>query len=431
MSTRSHPRLLPHSRIAAALLATTLTGTAQATCVADEAAPAGLQAYTGLIHAHTKYSDGDVNSLPADVFHAARQAGLDFAISTDHSDTLNHLLFLTVSNDCLDSLGILLGCLLPDHGDLDRWQQTGLQADAATDANFTAVRGFEWTSDRYGHINVAFSSGYTNAKLDGGYTDLQNFWTWLGSEPVPANQHVGGRDGVAIFNHPDDKKLSDSDPGRDWNQLAYVPAADAQMVGMELYNSGGRGTDVDAGRHDHYLDFYLLALANGWHVGAIGGEDMHDATWADASHAKTVLLATGRSRAALLAAMRARRMIALEANVPARALRVEFTGDGAPLGTRLACDAGDTVDLQASVQHADGTPFSGRLSLYDRAGQSDALNTALNRLPPAPPRAEQVGSQLQLRVAPPASGEDWYVLRVDDADGHSLAYTSPIWIRRR
>ena len=39
---------------------------------------------------------------------------------------------------------------------------------------FTGFRGFEWTSDRFGHINVYFSRNDTNAKIDGGYATMRH-----------------------------------------------------------------------------------------------------------------------------------------------------------------------------------------------------------------------------------------------------------------
>ena len=55
---------------------------------------------------------------------------------------------------------------------------------------------------------------------------MNTFYSWLTRS-----------DGIATFNHPGDKSLSTDDPGFNWNDFAYVPAADDQMVGIEVYNS--------------------------------------------------------------------------------------------------------------------------------------------------------------------------------------------------
>src|SRR5262249_12085531 len=138
-----------------------------------------------------------------------------------------------------------------------KWDATGEQAAAATTKTFTAVRGFEWTSDRFGHINVYFSSDYTNAKTDGGYADMSTFYGWLERS-----------DGIGTFNHPGDKKLSTSDPGYNFNDFAHVPAADDQMVGIEVYNSAS--DFATPGAHGGPAEgWYAHALDKGWHVGAI------------------------------------------------------------------------------------------------------------------------------------------------------------------
>lgn len=391
----------------------------------DGPAPSRLQFLRGGIHAHSAYSDGDIHSIPADYYRIAAQQGLDFFAGTEHSDTYAPNIFISLGSDCFTTPDNLLTCLTPNDDKLRKWEATSEQAAAASTGSFTALRGFEWTSDRFGHINVLFSQDITNAKLDGGYIDMGTFYGWLQRDPGTPLLG-GGSDALAIFNHPDDKKLSDSDPGRDWNLLAYVPAVDAQMVGMELFNSGTTGDTPDSGRKDRYADWYVRALEQGWHVGAVGGEDMHDTTWALPSHPKTVLLAADRSTASLRAALQARRMYAQVSREPGEDLRIEMDAEGQPMGSRLSCDRARSVPLTVKVKTADGGTFDGTLRLYDHASAQLPFASSAGE-----PLAIASGDTLRYALPVKADGEHWYFVRVDNARGESLAYTSPIWIKAR
>ena len=384
-----------------------------------------LQQLRGGIHAHSAYSDGDIHSLPSDYYRIAARQGLDFFAGTEHSDTYNPNIFISTGSDCFTTPDNLLTCLTPNDDKLRKWSATAEQAAAATTDTFAALRGFEWTSDRFGHINVLFSADITNAKIDGGYIDMGTFYSWLRRDPgFPL---LGGAsDGIAIFNHPNDKKLSDSDPGRNWNLLQHVASADTQMVGMELFNSGATDDDPDGGRHDYYADWYMTALNNGWHVGAVGGEDMHDTTWALPTHPKTVILAADHKPETLRSAMLDRRMFAQVSREAGEDLAIDMQAEGHPMGAQLSCDTDKTVPLTVKVKTASGTPFNGILRLYDHANPQLLLASTTGE-----PIATATGDTLSYQLPVKADGEHWYFVRVDSVAGQSLAYTSPVWIKPR
>ncbi|HZQ26244.1 MAG TPA: CehA/McbA family metallohydrolase, partial [Acidimicrobiales bacterium] len=255
--------------------------------------------------------------------------------------------------------------------------------------DFTAVRGFEWTSDRFGHINVFFSRNDTNAKADGGYVSMDTFYQWFLRRP----ELGGGSDGLATFNHPGDKKLNAADPAVNWNDFAYVPEADDRMVGIELYNSG-----------NDYYDSYVRALNKGWHLGAVGAEDLGHVRgddWGGPQIAKTVVLADRNDGPAIRAALLARRFYAVRN--PGTSL--DFTLDGALMGSRLARDAGDWLPIRAAVNRPGAT-----LQLVSNTG---VVASGTGRLDTA--------------VRAPAGG-GWFFVRAVGADGVSLGYTSPVWV---
>lgn len=377
-------------------------------------AVASLRDYEGTMHEHSAYSDGDIHSIPRDYFATIKNAGYSFVGSSEHSDTLDTAVFISLGNDCFTTPDGLLTCLTPTADELVKWRSTAAQAAEASDENFLAIRGFEWTSDRFGHINVYFSKNFSNAKTDLGYlVTMETFWSWFARDPnaiglggsvtapVPFG---GGGDGLAHFNHPSDKCLTDADPGCNWNDFKLVPSAVERMFGMELYNDGNGD--------DRYFADYLRALDKGWRLAPVGSEDEHETHYGSEDRPKTVTQATALTEEAFREAWLARRTYALS---PGRHLRATLDAAGHPMGARLNCDAGSAVPLSVELREADGSAFAGELRLYGSGGEEIARSS---------------GGSLRASL-PVGDAERWYFVRAHDADGRSAAYLAPVWIAPR
>ena len=364
--------------------------------------------YEGAVHEHTAYSDGEPGTRPATAFAAVRERGSSFMFSTEHSDT--NALPIVTNTKCLGPS--ITMCAIADQerpaDSLRKWDAIAEQADAATDSGFVGVRGFEWTNDRHGHLNVLYSRNYTNAKHDGGYLSMDFFWNWFTTPP----EQGGGADGLGTFNHPGRREIGELIPGgfvspftpdegvegSDWNAFAYVPAADQRMVGMELFN----GSDYGDADEIHPAGSYGEALDNGWHVGAIGAEDTHNTDWGLPSKHKTVILAPELTREGLRTALLDRRFYA----VRRAGVRMTFTANGAPMGTRLTAASGDPLSLAASTDVPGAT-----LELVTSGGAVVAT-----------------GAGTLTAERPASASERWYFVRVRGADGTSVAYSSPVWV---
>lgn len=359
----------------------------------DQRVSADYAHYVGALHEHSGYSDGWPGTIPEDYYASAKSFGLDFLGSSEHSD--NSDLPVVLNEQCLDP-GSTTDCVLADGADpedsLRKWQATKEQAEAATNESFTGFRGFEWTNNRYGHLNVYFSKNQTNAVIDGANASMETFWDWFTRRP----ERGGGSDGLATFNHPGDKGIRPEDPAFNWNGFEYVPEADDRMVGLEVFN----------GTKDYVKNgWYTKALDKGWHVGAVGAEDVHDAEgWGDPRWAKTVLISRDRSAPALREAMLARRMYALLDN----SIRMDMTAAGKPMGSRIAQPVGTKVRITASV-----TPDAGRLEIVSNGGEVVSGKD---------------GSRISYNASV-RSNERYYFLRVLDATGKPVAYSSPVWVR--
>ena len=368
-----------------------------------------FEQYIGVLHAHTGYSDGALNSRPSDVFERVKAQGLDFTGITDHSDNVR--LPLTVTGDCLSE--DFFQCLIADDDapfdSFRKWDATAEQADAASDERFTAFRGFEWTSDRFGHINLFFGDNVINAKTGPGYAvSMGLFWQWFS---YPA-QFGGGDDALLVFNHPGREDAIEGiveplggDPAYTFNDFRYVAAADRRVVGLEVF---GKGSEYDSGGPGG--SWLSYALDKGWHVGAAGSEDHHDTEWGDPDLPKTVLVARSRSRDDLREAMQARRFYAVAQFY--NDLRMTFTVDGSPMGSRLRRPAGSLLPLSVSLTR-NGGDFIGIVEVVTR---NNAVVATLT------------GNHVET-LMPVTDEESYYFLRVRDPQtGRPVAFSSPIWV---
>ena len=404
----------------AALIAVALPAAA-ADAPGQEAA--GLHHFIGALHEHSGYSDGFPGSEPRDYFASAKGYGIDFLGSGEHSDNAD--VPIVASEWCIDELPVdptMPDCAIADKDNpadsFRKWDATLEQAAAATDETFTGFRGFEWTSDRFGHINVYMSRNDSNAKVDGGYAAMDAFWEWFTRDPAVG----GGADGLATFNHPGAKSLDDGDPGFNWNQFAYVPAADQRMIGLEVFN----GDDEFEVKNDR--GYFTQALDAGWHVGAIGAEDKgHDFTdgdgqgdddWGGPAWPKTVVITEDNTEAEIREALVARRFYAVKDNT----IRMDLRAGGLPMGSRITRDHGATLGIELDVWQEIG----GLQATPQTLSQVELVSNG-GEVVDSTPIIEEEGPELQFE-APLSADERYYFARVLGADGKPLATSSPVWI---
>jgi hypothetical protein len=118
---------------------------------------------------------------------------------------------------------------------------------------------------------------------------------------------------VASFNHPNPDQ---------YNQFAYrTPKVTGVLTLLEVINSNNK---------IHY-EAFLKALDTGWKVSPICGNDNHGYTGITRQTSRTFVLATARTKAAILDAMKNRRTYAsLDNNIQCR-----YTVNGRPMGSTL------------------------------------------------------------------------------------------------
>jgi hypothetical protein len=327
---------------------------------------AGTQLAHADLHNHTLVSDGAGN--PAEAFASMRDAGLDVAALTDHATFSWGT--LSAVDPCQATRPVLGD---PHDGDRDDcrslagldeagWEHTRGLADGADDpGEFTAIRGFEWSSPFLGHVNVWFSERWIDPLHTGGVgpeglgqyarqlpglgeplgagldsvlrgapgngAGMAAFYRWLQLDPSTPGIG-GGADGIAGFNHPG------REPGR-FGYFAPDPAVRDRIVSMEIMNR--REDYLFEGFRDGQPSPLVECLDAGWRVGLLGVTDEHGTDWGHPDgKGRGGLWVRELTREGVREALVARRFFATFL----RGLRVDASANGVQMGGTLSHRSG-------------------------------------------------------------------------------------------
>jgi hypothetical protein len=254
---------------------------------------------------------------PAEHFALAKANGYDFYVTSDHSQEAG---FHPVSSSNAD------------------WSATKKAAAEATDANFVALAGFENSENNgpggKGHLNVINSAEYLNALAKG--VDLPYLYNWLKTARSNGEGPI-----VASFNHPG---------AHQYNDWGYRDPEITEVITMlEVINSNNRV---------HY-DGFVHALDKGWKVSPICGNDNHGFYGITHQKSRTFVLATEKTKVAILDAMKHRRTYAsLDQNIGCR-----YSVNGAIMGSTL--DKADEFRFEISISDPDTTDPKDKITKID------------------------------------------------------------------
>lgn len=195
----------------------------------------GLHAYWGQLHAHTGFSDGELE--PKDAYEKARRTGLDFFSVTDHLEQLTE----------------------------KTWDRERADADAVNSPGaFVTLSGYEWGGfptfrGWMNHVNVVGSDERLGLQCS---LSLRSFYDGLLALPGAV---------VGQFNHPGMRKPVVG--GNNWNDFAYQPDADLRIKLIDVE------TTPDSNEDNRESTGFIPALDQGWHLSPKGEEDNHHANW--------------------------------------------------------------------------------------------------------------------------------------------------------
>ena len=360
------------------------------------------------LHNHSWLSDGDGD--PRTAFAQCRAAGLDVAALTDHASIPRHL--VGGLRQDVDASDASVGVLTPP-GDLDRaeWDLVGRLADAHDEPGvFTAIRGFEWTEPRIGHVNVWFSDDFLPVTTPGSVAGLHE---WV-SEVEP---HA-----LFGYNHPG------REPGR-FNEFRLAPTVVPRMVTLEMFN---RYDDyVAVGARSGHVSPLVACLRRGWRPGLIGVSDEHGRDYGLAGKGRAGMWADEHSRSGVRDALLRRHVFATRepgARLEASLGGAEMGATG-PRGGTLRVEltlpgSRRPADVVAQLLVDDGGPLPHVHAQWplDPDGRTDHVVDGLDD-------ADRAYRWAVLRVVDPSRADRSVHLPADEAlSRRALAYASPWWL---
>jgi hypothetical protein len=319
---------------------------------------------------------------PAAHYALAKASGYDFYVTADHSQE---------------------AAFQPLSRTNAAWLAAQRDAAAATDRNFVAIAGYEHSESNdpngTGHINVINSSEYLSAVALG--VDLPYLYRWLPTVPPNGDGPV-----VASFNHPGPHGYGD------W---AYCdPQVTDVITLLEVINSNNKL---------HY-EAFVNALDKGWKVSPVSGLDNHGFWGITHYSSRTFVLATAKTKAAILDAMKHRRTYAsLEGNLQCR-----YTVNGASLGSTL--DRPQAFQFDIAISDPDEDQPADKITRIDIVKDGGAV---VEEYRPAP--AHSVTWRPNLHDAT----NRFFFVRVWNAGGgdapgakpaNPVAWLAPVWTGR-
>jgi hypothetical protein len=333
---------------------------------------------------NTLRKDWQIVQGPPSVHYAlAKKNGFDFYVTSDHSQEYS-----------FDPPG-------PEN---PAWLATKREAAAATDSQFVALAGFEFSENNgpggTGHINVINSANILNALAPG--IDLPYLYKWL--ETAAPN---GAGPVVASFNHPSPDQ---------YNNWAYrTPGVTNIITMLEVINSNN---------HIHYEGF-INALDKGWKVSPVSGLDNHGLTGISKDTSRTFVLAKDRTKAAILEAMKNRRTYAsLDRDIQCR-----YTVNGKIMGSTL--DRPKVFNFHISISDPDTNEPGDKITKIDIVTDGGAVVKTYDVPVPgysvewSPQIANTQSKYFFVRVWNAGGGD------APGADpGKPIAWLSPVWTGR-
>lgn len=351
-----------------------------------------LHYYFGNLHAHSDYSDGNIDRSTSGIQTPAKSYA--YAAESYHFD------FVGISDHNHAEAGMHLASFHKGLHEADSINQTN--------SDFLALYGMEYgVLSGGGHIvvyGIDSLIGWENNNYDiyNAKTDYAGLYNLV-------KAHKGS---FASFAHPDNG---------DFNNLVSQPLDSACFYAMQAsaVRNGGAYSQTndysDAPPATMYYSFFRRLLAKGYYVGPTIDHDNHYTNFGRTAPSRTVVLASTLQKDSVLSALRQRRFYASDDwNTEVHyAIDEHYMGDsfttGAPATMEVAVADPDNGDTVAEI-----------LVHYGKAG-SGQLSTVLSRFTNR--------ASFSMTIDPSSSGAWYYFLEITQADGNKI-WTSPIWVNR-
>ncbi|MBL7741959.1 MAG: T9SS type A sorting domain-containing protein [Chitinophagaceae bacterium] len=358
----------------------------------------GFQYLFGNIHAHSSYSDGNkenTSKTPKDDFEFARDANcMDFLGMSEHNHSgagMSYSDYLTGYNQAQ----LLNGVTSPLTGNsiVTLW---GMEWGVISNGGHVLIYGFD---DKL----IGWEAGnYDNFVAKNDYSTL---WTTI-------NNRSGA---FATLAHPNTSDYNGLVSG--YNTVAASAVVGSAIESGPAFSVSTTYNDFPSSLGD--LGYFKSMLAKGYHIAPQMDHDNHYMTFGTVNTNRTVLLATAKTRTAVMEAFRARRYYASQdCNA-----RVEFKNNNDPMGSIVT--KGGLPSLSLLVTDPDGEVVSD-IALWG-APVGDPV-------PSSPLRSYSNVSNFSFTSGDAANVQPnnstwYYFVIITQADGNKIV-SSPIWYTR-
>ncbi len=295
--------------------------------------------YFGNLHAHSSYSDGNVDNTsftPADNYaYAKNSLCLDFLGISDHNHSGANML-------------------------LSNFQPGLNQAAAATSSNFLALYGMEYGVIANGGHVLIYGTNSLIGWENGNYNIYVPKSDYIGSPESTSttglfrtinNLNNSGLNAFATFAHPD---------FADYNNLSnisYNASADSAVVGSAIASGPAFSTNTtysDPPTSMRYIDFYNKMLSKGYHIGPLMDHDSHNTNFGRSNNNRLAVIAPALNSLNFYGAMKARRFYATEDCDT----RVNFTINNEVMGSIISGSNAPAISVYAiDPSNSVATPF--------------------------------------------------------------------------
>ncbi|MGY0375058.1 CehA/McbA family metallohydrolase [Clostridium sp. JNZ J1-5] len=305
--------------------------------------------YYGIPHAHTSLSTG--KGIPIDAFNYAYKNKLDFLIITDHSRYLNKRISFNSS-------------------DIKKWDliKRSSMSFSKNHTDFLALSGFEVTSSDYGDFNVINTNNLYSEKIK----NFSKFTNWLEQSGNP----------IVFINHPH----------------KYIENFNYSLRLDKFINFIEVGNGCFPTKYLNGEKYYYKLLDNGWHIGAINGQDNHKLNWGDSDNLTVVISKSLKSKD-FFEALNNRRTYSTET----KSLKLIFTINDCWMGSKIASN--DNSKLNFRIYAEDKKVPIKKVQLLSRGGIVIQEKTSHKK------------SKIKWDFSLTFKKNSWYVVRIIHEDG--------------
>lgn len=359
---------------------------------------AGYTYLFGNIHAHSSYSDGnkdDLSKTPDDDYAFARDAlCMDFLGISEHNHTgagMSYPDYLKGYNEA-NSMNLVTGST--GNSIVTLW---GMEWGVISGGGHVLVYGFDddligWESGNY-DVFVAKN-------------DYASLWNVINARPGA----------LATLAHPNSS---------DFGGIAssYNAAADNAIVGVAVESGPAFSTSKtynDFPSSLSFLSYYRTMLARGYHLAPQMDQDNHNMTFGTANSNRMVVMATAKTREALMQAIRANRYYASQdCN-----MKIDFKRGTNVMGSNVTGAGVPTLSM--TVTDPDGEGVS-TIQVYGaQAGSGSSATTPIKTYTGT--STFTFTSADAENVQP--NNSTWYYYAIITQEDGNRAVTAPIWYSR-